>query len=200
MDKKELRKIMMARRDQLSRGYVEESGRRLLANLKNSGILQGVHCIFIYVSMKNELPTLGIIDYCLKNDIQVCVPRIDNTPEGRVMRPYRIGDAKKDLVPGHFGVMEPIFAGEEAVRREVSFEEIDVVFLPGLAFDLQGNRIGYGKGYYDTYLEKCLLAGANPLKIALCYDFQIVPQLIPDEHDIPVDMLVTEKRVVRQEG
>ena len=91
-----------------------------------------------------------------------------------------------DLEIGTFGVLEP----KEECIRPVMPEKLDIVIVPGLAFDLQGNRIGYGGGFYDGFLK-----GLSAPKIALAYEWQIVNCVPSDEHDVKVDKIVTEDRI-----
>ena len=92
-----------------------------------------------------------------------------------------------NLVPsGKFGILEPI----EAMK--IAYKNIDLVLVPGIAFDKEGHRIGYGFGYYDKFLKKVPKA----IKIGLCFDFQIVNKIPREEHDAPVDLIVTEERFV----
>ena len=72
-------------------------------------------------------------------------------------------------------------------------EKVDVVIFPGAAFDIEGNRIGYGKGYYDKYISKLTY---QPYKIGICYDFQLLDEIPSDTHDIKLDKIITEHRTV----
>jgi 5-formyltetrahydrofolate cyclo-ligase len=76
-------------------------------------------------------------------------------------------------------------------------DEADVVVLPGIAFDLKGHRIGYGKGYYDKTLHR--LEGQGRL-VGLCYDFQLVEMITGEPHDVKMDLIISEKRIVRPEN
>jgi hypothetical protein len=92
------------------------------------------------------------------------------------------------LITGHHGIREP------AIRIPVLPWDVDAFILPGLAFDEQGGRLGYGAGHYDAILAK---ANKTAPKIALCYDWQVVEQPLPqDAHDMRMDWIVTDKRVI----
>ena len=93
-----------------------------------------------------------------------------------------------NLKEDKYGILEPT-KDIEAMNKN----ELDLVIMPGLAFDTNGGRLGYGGGYYDKYLQK--IAG-NLSKVALAYDFQIVQEVPKEEHDIKVDYIITEKREI----
>jgi 5-formyltetrahydrofolate cyclo-ligase len=100
-----------------------------------------------------------------------------------------IKDVESDCFKGRFGIWEP--NAEKTVK--IPIQEIEVFVIPGIAFDLQGNRIGRGKGYFDRYL-----AGLQTFqtKIGLAFEVQLCQSLPTDKHDIKVDILVTEERVL----
>jgi len=90
-----------------------------------------------------------------------------------------------DLKPGKFGILEP----RTKIKRQKS---PDVVIVPGVAFDLQGYRIGYGKGYYDRLLKKL-----KAKRIGICFDIQIIEKIPKHGHDERLDSVITEKRMVK---
>lgn len=151
--------------------------------------------ILSYVSYNSEISTLEFINGALScNDRYVYVPRVEGS---RVMNFYRIHDMDKDLVPGAYGIPEPA-PGLSGVSQElydaVSDEEA-VIIIPGLAFDENRNRIGYGGGFYDTYLA----GHPGMLKIAVAFDCQIIDRCPGVEAtDIKPDIIVTEKRVIER--
>lgn len=95
--------------------------------------------------------------------------------------------ALADLVPGRFGILEP--HGPASDPRSC-----DLIVVPGVAFDLYGRRIGYGKGFYDRALHQ--MEGSGRL-VGFCYQFQLLPEIVGEPHDVTMDLLVTEQRVVR---
>mgnify|MGYP000926558762 FL=1 len=94
----------------------------------------------------------------------------------------------KAFIHGKLGILEPAV-------HESGFVKMDIVLIPGIAFSVNGDRIGFGKGYYDKYLTK-YLPGKLPLLIAPVFDFQITDGFISEPHDIPVDVIVSELRVI----
>lgn len=142
----------------------------------------------VYVSVRNEVRTTSILEELLLEKGHVVVPYcLTNNELGL----FRLTDLQQ-LEQGAFGIKEPI----PSLRDEhtVSPENLDTVVMPGVAFDRRGNRIGYGKGYFDRLLEK--LSGECQ-KIGLAFDCQIFPKLPSEAHDIPVDHLVTETQSIR---
>lgn len=138
--------------------------------------------VCIYMPIGNEIDTSAIIQYCLDNGKRVAAPRV----EGDSMEFYYF-HKPSELQQGAFDIWEPI--GTEKVTDEES-----LVIVPGVAFDLNCNRIGYGNGFYDRYLSK----HPQMKKIALAYEFQIVGKIKQEIHDIRPDMVVTESRVIMQ--
>lgn len=138
--------------------------------------------VCLYIPTGNEIDTSEIIHYCLENGKKVAAPRV----EGETMEFYYFQNAS-ELRQGAFDIWEP--TGTEAVTDEES-----LVIMPGVAFDLNCNRIGYGKGFYDRYLSK----HPKMKKVALAYEFQIVGKIKQDIHDVRPDMIVTESRVIMQ--
>jgi 5-formyltetrahydrofolate cyclo-ligase len=137
--------------------------------------------VFIYLSFDNEVETHGLISYFLEKGIDVNVPVIaeDGTIKAVCL------DSMDDLEINRFGIAEP-------KRGSVTGpENISFVIVPGIVFDRDLNRIGYGKGCYDRYLK-----GMTAKKIALAYDFQIVPHIKADANDIRMDMIITETEII----
>ena len=111
------------------------------------------------------------------------MPRVTDDPG--VMEHIRVNDLAA-LVEGIWGIKEP------ASGESVETDTIDLVFVPGLAADRKGNRIGYGKGYYDRFLA----SAPNAIKIMLVPSLFILNHIPPQKHDVPVDLLVTETDII----
>ena len=141
--------------------------------------------ILMFVGMRDEVATAPLFPELLKNGKRMCVPVFDRSL--KLYYPSELKNFELDLEPGWFGILEP----KPAERRPVAPAELDAVFLPGLAFDRQGNRLGYGRGYFDR-----LCRGTRAYKIALAYQFQIVDRVEATPSDVPVHMIITEKEVV----
>ena len=138
--------------------------------------------VMFYVSLKDEVDTLSMIDDAAKTGKRVCVPVI--LKEEKRLIAGEIKDRVKDLERQHLGIFQPI-AGHV---REVPLENIDLVVVPGVAFDKNNMRLGRGHGYYDRFLSSL----SNRTKtIGLAFDFQVVEYLPKDSHDIPVWKTIT---------
>ncbi|MFH1787089.1 MAG: 5-formyltetrahydrofolate cyclo-ligase [archaeon] len=142
--------------------------------------------ILFYVSQGDEVRTHGLIKDSLYIGKGVAVP-VSNTQTGEI-EVYEIKDFS-ELVPGAYGILEPA----PKFRRHIDSAEIDLVVVPGVAFDENGNRLGRGKGYYDKFLAK--LPKTVP-RIALAYEHQIVGEVPAEGHDAKVDKIITETRVI----
>jgi 5-formyltetrahydrofolate cyclo-ligase len=153
--------------------------------------------LFTYVSFQSEVDTLTIINQALEDKKKVFAPRVEGNEvvcKGshllKNMDFYEIYSTKAFL-QSNYGIWEP---KKEEERRYTGSQEIKLILLPGLAFDLSGNRIGYGAGYYDRYLNTH--SNDNFLKIALAYDFQIVGPLKADAYDVRTDLILTPSRII----
>lgn len=141
---------------------------------------QNAEEIYCYISLYEEVSTFELINSTLKMGKKVAVPKVivDN-----FMKFYYI-DSLTELKTGYFGILEP----EADTAREAEGKQ-GLVLLPGTAFDRSGNRIGYGKGFYDTYLY----AHPELHRIALAFSLQCVERIPADPHDIRVEAVITEK-------
>ncbi|WP_281367778.1 5-formyltetrahydrofolate cyclo-ligase [Saccharibacillus deserti] len=138
-----------------------------------------------YLPYRGELDLRPLLQDCRRHGDIVLAPRIDKT--SRRMRLLEIRRAQ-DEVPGSWGIPEP--AADLPEWPENRLGGIDVVLVPGLAFDPAGGRIGYGGGFYDRLLERFGAAGAKPELWALAFDGQVVDQVPMEPHDFLLDLLI----------
>ena len=138
--------------------------------------------VMFYVSLKDEVNTLTMIDEAVRMGKRVCVPVI--LKEEKRLIAGEIKDREKDLERQHFGIYQPI-AGHV---KEIPLENIGLVVVPGIAFDKNNVRLGRGHGYYDRFL--CGLPKETKT-IGLAFDFQVLENLPKDSHDIPVWKTIT---------
>ncbi len=138
--------------------------------------------VMFYVSLRDEVDTLSMIDEAVKMGKRVCVPVI--LKEERRLIAGEIKDREKDLERQHFGIYQPIVGHV----KEVPLEDIDMVVVPGIAFDKNNVRLGRGHGYYDRFL--CCLPKKTKT-IGLAFDFQVLEYLPKDSHDVPVWKTIT---------
>lgn len=138
--------------------------------------------IFIYISYGNEVDTHHLLKYFLEQGKSIAVPKILAT-KIMIAAPF---SGWNTLIPGELGILTP--AGEEPFKGD-----IDIVITPGLGFTRTGNRIGYGRGYYDKWFAR----NSVNHKIAVTFEAQIINSLPVTVTDVPVDIIVTEQRVSR---
>ncbi len=138
--------------------------------------------VMFYVSLKDEVNTIFMIDEALKMGKRVCVPVV--LMEEKRLIAGEIKNRQEDLENQHFGIYQP----KHDRVKEVPLEDIDLVVVPGIAFDKNNLRLGRGHGYYDRFLC-CLPSKAKT--IGLAFDFQVVENLPRKPHDIPVTKTIT---------
>ncbi len=145
--------------------------------LFNEEVFKKAKLVMFYVSLKDEVSTFSMIDEAIKAGKRVSVPVI--LKEEKRLIAGEIRNRSEDLESQHFGIYQP----KPGHVREVPLEDIDLVIVPGIAFDRNNMRLGRGHGYYDRFL--CGLPKKTKT-IGLAFDFQVVENLPQDSHDIPV--------------
>ncbi len=177
-EKKGIRERILGSRDDLSPDEIDRRSHAIAEKLYSDCRFKKAETIFIFASFGSEVDTHRIIEDLLSSGRSVCIPRIVGK---HLMEAVRIGSLE-ELKPNKFGILEPV-AGEV-----IAPQGIDLVVVPGLAFDRRGYRIGYGGGFYDTFMSK--IPGVD--KIALAYDLQLIERIDNEDWDIRVDTLITE--------
>lgn len=177
--KRELRQYVKAQRAILENRDVKET--RLIENVRKALFLKmdgagTKRKLFIYLSFSHEAPTDKLIEGFIEEGHIVFCPRIENGEMSAV-------EYGEDFTVSNLGIREPVGESYEG--------PLDVVILPTLAVDCLGNRLGYGGGYYDRFLQ-----GKTALKIAYCYDCQLVKNVPREAWDEPVDVIVTEEKII----
>lgn len=186
MDKKEVRQLIKGYRQNLSDEDVEIQSRLIIDRLKKSDIYKDAENVFLYISYNREVDTYMLLSQCLTDGKKVYAPRVLSKTD---MEFYRIMD-EHDLVSGYMEIMEPSDACEKVRTRDGLF------IMPGLAFDYDFHRIGYGGGFYDRYLS----AGNTFVKVALAFDFQLLDSIPYEEHDLKPDYIITQTQFIRREN
>ncbi len=185
--KERLRKEILELRKNLKPADVEYKSRQITKRILDLEYFRNVGVVMTYVAFRNEIRTEEIIKYCLNTGKRLVVPKV--VKKRRLLLASEIQNYPEDLAPGTLNIMEP----KEEVLRPVPVEIIDFLIVPGLAFDRLGNRLGYGGGYYD-----CFIPSLRPdvVTAAPVYDFQIRDDVFSEKHDIPVDLLITENKII----
>jgi 5-formyltetrahydrofolate cyclo-ligase len=181
--KRELRTAMLARRRLLTPVQQASCGSAIRDNFLALDAYIQATSILLYLAVNGEAPTDGLLDHALNAGKKVCLPV--TVGESILLRRY---SGTERLITGRYGILEP---SEECLT--VDPQSVDLFVVPGVVFDLSGNRGGYGKGYYDRLLSFC---GRDSVLAGLCYDFQLVDELKAEPHDVRMDMVITERRVI----
>lgn len=188
MTKGELRKYVLKLRSAMSPGEVAEKSEAIMGRLTALEEFLRAGSVMAYVDFRNEVQTGHLIKHCLAGGKRISVP-ITDIPN-KALTPSEILAYPDDLTPGAWGILEP---GPGCVRPLVS-EELDIVIVPGVAFDLNGDRLGYGGGFYDRFLPR---TKPGTVFLAPAFELQIRDNVYPGPYDCPVHIIVTEERVIR---
>lgn len=179
----ELKKI----RNSLSQREVHRKSNKIKKKLLEMDEFKQAHYIAFYVSYNNEVHTHDMIKDSLAAGKQVVVPISNKKNKCLLLSKL---ERWNELEVGAYGILEPM----KQHVKEISIGIIDIVIVPGIAFDEYGHRIGHGMGYYDDLLKTSL----NAVHIGLAFEFQIVDTIPVEEQDVPVDKIVTEKRIIER--
>jgi 5-formyltetrahydrofolate cyclo-ligase len=185
--KKELRKKVQELRDAIDPEQRKLLSARVAGNLWSVPEFAAAESILFFMSFRSEVDTVPMIRRALGEGKVTCVPCTDDGNKSMVAS--RVMDLEADLEVGNYDILEP----REECLRPVPAGEIDVVLMPGVAFDPCGGRLGYGGGYYDRFLEKC---DPSCALIAVAFEIQIIEHVPCADHDARIHKIVTEKRVI----
>lgn len=183
----EIRKEILSARRELSPEFVELKSSIIIDKIMSSNAYKKSKSIMVYVDFNNEIQTGKLITGALAENKQVSVP-ITNVKE-RKLTPSRLTAYPNDLAPGVWGIPEP----KPELICPVDPGDIDLVVVPGVSFDVRGNRLGYGAGFYDRFLPR---TKSRTIFIAPCFEMQVLEDVFPDTHDVPVHFIYTEDRII----
>lgn len=175
MDKKELRRTIRERKRAMTEEEIVSRSEKLGQLFAQSEAYKAAKTIYGYLPYNQEVRTVPMLEQALKDGKRVAVPKV----YGDEMKFLYLDDLSQ-VEKGYAGIPEPI------ADDPVADDDTALVLMPGLAFDPVGHRIGYGGGFYDKFLA----AEPNHPTLALCYEFQMLPELHTEEHDIPVDTVL----------
>lgn len=175
--KKEIRKQIFARRKACTDSEVELWSRAITERVVALPAFRRAKRVLVYADYNHEVATRYLIEEAWKNGKEVAVPKV----VGKDMVFYKLNDFSQ-LEPGYYGIPEP-------ARGEIVEWEQALMLMPGVAFDKENHRVGYGGGFYDRYLEK----HPEVERIAIAFSFQMVPEVPTEPTDICPQILVTEK-------
>lgn len=181
MTKDEIRASMKLQRKNLSGEFIESASDLISKRILTLDELKNAETIMVFLSSFNEPRTDLIISELLAQNKKIVVPVSDISTH--TITPSYL-DSLCDTAGGAYNIREP----KKLCIAQIS--DIDIALIPALALSRQGNRIGFGMGYYDRFLSNF-----TGLKIGICYDFQMFDTLPHNPHDVKMDLIITEKRI-----
>ena len=185
MDKQTVRTTMKAKRDAEPQDSIIEKSKRIENKLADHPYYQNAKNILFYVSYGNEVSTHDLIKDALQKKKNVFVPVSDTKTKTLQVAHLSSWD---DLAPGAYSILEP----QRDKQRFVPFQVINLIIVPGVAFDRKGNRLGHGGGFYDWLI--CKLPTVQT--IGLAFSFQIVDELPTESSDQKVRTIITEDEII----
>lgn len=185
IDKKTIREEMLSKRKKLTEEEVRQCSETIIQRLVESSFYKECRNLCIYQAFRNEVSCDTIMPLALSDGKRVYTPVTDLS--NKMIRFYRITE-RTNWQQGAYGITEPVITSDEQPLQEPA-----LILMPGLAFDRNRHRLGYGGGYYDRYLAE----HEGNITAALCYSFQITEDELPyEEHDILPDYIVTEQEII----
>jgi 5-formyltetrahydrofolate cyclo-ligase len=193
-DKAYIRNQMAIKRNSLSSDQRKLWSEQACANAEKWLEKYNAATLMVYISFRSELDLTNLIEWGWRTGRDVIVPRCVASDRSMTLHYLRSWD---DLMPGAYGIMEP----NPAVSLPIVDGYVpDIVLVPGLAFDRQGGRLGYGGGYYDRFAEAAI-SGAdinnatNTLWLGVSFDAQFIDDVPTEEHDLKMDGWITESGI-----
>ena len=180
LTKKDLRNLVYKKRKELDKDIKSDWDLTIFKKLLENEAYKNAAVIFAYVSFGGEVDTINFIKKALSDGKTICVPKVISKKEG--MEAYKITNLN-DLEKGYYGIPEP-----KNHCQLINPSDINLIIMPGVAFDKANGRIGYGGGFYDRYLKRVT---SRTRKIALAHTFQVFDSIPTNEFDEKVDFIIT---------
>ncbi len=180
--KNKIRQINKQKRGAMEKNDVHQKSSSAAKLFLSSTMYKNSECIMLYMPLGNETDTKDIFNYALSDGKKIVYPVTDGA--SGVISPYVVTE-KTEFEKGAFSVFVPKNA------KKADAEKIDVVIVPGIAFDKKGARVGFGRGCYDRFLKDL-----SVIKIGYCYQYQVCQNIESDKFDVPMDYIVTEKEII----
>ena len=189
-NKRLVRKSVLRLREMLSKEEVRIKSEVIINRLISLEQFSSSKLIMTYVDFRNEVATRNFIKICLKSGKRVAVPLVETHEDGSsIMTAVEIFNMENDLEHGTYGILEP----KREKLRLVEPSDIDLVVVPGVVFDINRNRIGYGAGYYDRFLQN---VRRDCFKVGIAFEQQIIGSIKQEEHDVALDLVITEGMIL----
>ena len=188
VEKENLRRYMLRLRDRQSVGEIEQKSQDIIDQVLHLHEYVRARGIACYVNKDSEVNTRPLIRATLDQEKRVLIPVVK---KGDIELFYsEIKDLGSELAPGTFGILEP----KPENVHPVSLDTVDVIFVPGIVWDREGYRLGWGRGYFDRVIKNL---PQHVRSAGLAFNMQLIGKVPRDQFDVPVDMVVTESRVIR---
>jgi 5-formyltetrahydrofolate cyclo-ligase len=178
-----LREAIVAARDSMSEEARARASEAIAAGIVALAAFAQARVVLAFLPYRSEWNATLVVDAAIAAGKLIAAPRVD--VPARMLRALRVESLERDVAPGHRGIPEP-----HATRAEVALASVDCVLVPGVAFDAEGARLGYGGGYYDRTLEKL---SRKPRLVGIAYAAQELDAIPREPHDVPLDVIVTEQ-------
>ncbi|ADQ15059.1 5-formyltetrahydrofolate cyclo-ligase [Halanaerobium hydrogeniformans] len=188
LTKDKLRKYHLDKRSKITFEKINKWSKKICDKFLSLDELNNVQKIMSYISMRKEVNTYPLLESLIEKGFKVYAPYTIKK-EG-TLGAAQIDDLDLDLQDGVFGVQEP----KRELRNKAVPDDLDIIIVPGAVYTKDGYRIGYGGGYYDKFLAE---HGQNALKVAFCYDYFIIDDFPVEDHDIAVDLIITENQIIK---
>jgi len=172
----------------LSKRTISEKSNRIVDKLIKFDKYQQSEKIMLYIATKSEVQTQRMIESAQKDNKNIYIPLI--IQEQHDLIPSLVIDFEKEIALGNLGIYQP----KEEFHRLFPPSILDLVIVPGVAFTQQGHRLGRGGGYYDRFLKKL---SRQAYSVGLAFEMQIIEEIPLEETDMPVDCIITEKRIIQ---
>lgn len=188
VNKAQLRKKALELRNSISQVEFEQKSSLITEALISTDIFKAAKQVMCYLSFDSEVSTWEIAKYCLKTGKHLSVPKIAGI-SGKYgeMIACEVTDLRTGLEQGTYGIKEPVCA------KPVPVSQLDLILVPGLLFNSNKHRLGYGGGYYDRFLRR---KGTGCRSIGLYFERQLYENIPVENHDLPLDKIITEKRML----
>lgn len=191
MDNKEIknlvRKEIKTKRENMNEEEKKKLSNVIIEKFLNLPEVKNAKVVMSYMAFKNEVESRELNEKLLELGKKVLIPKVSDDKE-KITAVLVTGEYKK----GHFGIME-------STGEDFSEKGIDIIIVPGVAFNKNGGRIGFGKGYYDKFISERENLNEKSLRVSLAYDFQIDNRFSAEKHDKNIHLIITEKRIIETE-
>jgi 5-formyltetrahydrofolate cyclo-ligase len=184
--KSDIRKDILYKRNSLSESEIINNSKIISLRVIATKEYQSSKSIGAYYPTGSEVKTFDIIKHSIDNKKEIGLPQVIDSTKIKFFKIIEDSFEKIKFTKGKYGIFENSLS-------TTSIDQMDLLIIPGIAFDLQGNRIGYGKGYYDRFLS----SRKTKYVIGLAYETQVINESPNNHYDIPVNIIITEKRTIR---